>query len=290
MASYKIKIGSFECAAISDGSFKYKPPMFPNPAMLLFANAPKDSLESTLREHHIIPEMWTEWVSPYTCMTIDTGEHRVLVDTGAGDLDINTGNLIQNLKEEGVTPEDVDTVIITHAHPDHTGGNILSDGNPAFPNARFVLWRDEWNFWSSQKPSHESKEDEHLDMLRGLAQKTLLPIRSQLVLIDQEKEIVPGISAISTPGHTPGHMALAVASEDEKLFIVADSVLHPIHLEQLDWYSAVDYDPEQAILSRRRLLNMASKENSLISAFHFPFPGIGNAVANNGSWQWQPLA
>jgi len=289
MACHKIKIGSFKCAALSDGFHKYKPPMFPDPGKLLFANAPKETLESTLREHHIVPEKWTEWVSQYTCMTIDTGEHQVLVDTGAGDLDINTGKLLQNLKEENVAPEDFDTVILTHAHPDHIGGNVLTDRSPAFPNARFVIWRDEWNFWTSQKPSPESKDDEFLNMLRGLAVKNLLPIRSQLVLIDQEKEIVHGISAISAPGHTPGHMALVVASGDEKLFIVADAVLHPIHLERSDWYSAVDFDPGKAVLSRRRLLNMASEENALMAAFHFPFPGIGRVVENNETWLWQPL-
>jgi glyoxylase-like metal-dependent hydrolase (beta-lactamase superfamily II) len=290
MTSYKINIGSFKCAAISDGLFKYKPPMFPDPGKLLFTNAPKESLDLTLREHHIAPEKWTEWVSPYTCMTIDTGEHQVLVDTGAGDLDINTGKLLQNLKEEGVAPKDFDTVILTHAHPDHVGGNVLTDGNPAFPTARFVIWRDEWNFWTSQKSSPESEDNEHLNMLRGLALKNLLPIRSQLVPIDREKEIVPGISTISAPGHTPGHMALVVASGDERLFIVADAVLHPIHLERSDWYSAVDFYPGQAVLSRRRLLNTASEENALMSAFHFPFPGIGRVVENNETWLWQPLA
>lgn len=288
MASFKLTIGSIKCTTISDGFFKYKPPMFPNPAEFLFTNAKKESLESTLNEHHITPEKWIEWTSPYTCMTIDTGTHRVLIDTGAGNLDADTGKLLKNLKEEGVAPEDLDTVVLTHAHPDHVGGNVLPDGSPAFPNARFVMWRDEWDFWTTRSPSPESKDHGHLEMLRGLALKNLLPIRSQVTLIDQEKEIVPGISAISAPGHTPGHMALDVTSGSERLLIVADAVLHPIHLEQWAWYSTVDLDPKQAVLSRRKLLNMASEENTLMFAFHFPFQGIGKVVKKTEAWQWQP--
>ncbi len=111
---YRFKLGDFQCIAVSDGIHTYAPPTFPLPAIFLFTNAPRERLEQTLREHNLYPEQWAEWVSPYICLAVDTGEHRVLVDTGANGLDPNTGKLLQNLKAAGIAPQDIDTVIITH--------------------------------------------------------------------------------------------------------------------------------------------------------------------------------
>ena len=146
---YRFKVGTFECITVSDGTLTYTPPMFPPPATFLFTNAPKELLDQVLREHNLQPEQWVEWISPYICVVIDTGKHRVLMDTGAGGLGPNTGKLLQNLQAGGVTPRDIDTVILTHGHPDHIGGNTDAEGKLAFPNARFVMWKDEWDFWIS---------------------------------------------------------------------------------------------------------------------------------------------
>ena len=124
--------------AVSDGTHIYTPPTFPPPATFLFANAPREHLEQALREHNLKPEQWVEWISPYICVVVNTGEHRVLVDTGADGLGPNTGKLLENLKAEGIAPEDIDTVILTHGHPDHIGGNTDSEGKPVFCNARYV--------------------------------------------------------------------------------------------------------------------------------------------------------
>ena len=285
---YHFKVGAFECMAVSDGTLTYTPPTFPPPTTLLFANAPRERLVETLRRHNIQPEHWTEWISPYICLLVNTDEHRVLIDTGADGLGPNTGKLLQTLQAEGIAPEDIDMVILTHCHPDHIGGNTLDEGKLAFPNARFAMWKDEWDFWTSEQA--EQRLDEHLrEVLVKFARDNLPPIQGQVDLFDRETEIVSGIRAVAAPGHTPGHMALEISSEGEQLLCISDAVLHPIHLEQPEWYAAVDFAPEQVVTTRRRLLGMAAARKALVLAFHFPFPGLGRVVQKGEGWQWQAM-
>jgi glyoxylase-like metal-dependent hydrolase (beta-lactamase superfamily II) len=285
---HRFKVGSFHCIAISDGTMIYAPPMFPPPATFLFANAPRGQLEQALHEYNLTPEQWTEWVSPYICLVVNTGEHRVLVDTGANGLTPNTGKLLPNLKAEGITPEDIDMVILTHGHPDHIGGNTDSEGKPVFRNARYVMWQSEWDFWTSGQA--ETKLDEHVrERQLKFARKNLPPIQGQLKLVDHETEIIPGIQAVAAPGHTPGQMALTIFSRGKQLLCVSDVVLHPIHLTQPEWCAGTDFSPQQVVATRRRLLKRAADEKALVLAFHFPFPGLGHVSQKEDTWQWQPI-
>ena len=285
---YRFKVGIFECLTVSDGTFTYTPPMFPPPANFLFANAPKEPLAQMLLQYNLQPEQWLEWISPYFCLVIDTGKHRVLVDTGAGGLGPNTGKLLPNLQSGGIKPGDIDTVILTHGHPDHIGGNTDAQGRPVFPNARFVIWKAEWYFWISDL--EKLKVDEHAkEVLSMFARKNLPPIQGQLDLVDHEAEIVPGIKAVAAPGHTPGHMALTISSMGDQMLCISDAVLHPIHIEQPEWHAVIEFDPQQVVTTRRRLLNQAVAQKALILAFHFPFPGLGHIVQKGERWQWKAI-
>lgn len=285
---YRFKVGDFECMAVSDGTLTYAPPIFPPPVAFLFANAPKELLDRALSEHSIQPEQWRAWVSPYICVTVNTGRHRVLVDTGADGLDPNTGRLLRNLQAEGIGPGDIDTVILTHGHPDHIGGNTDAKGKPTFRKARYVMWKDEWNFWTSEQA--EDKLDEHVrEVLLAFARNNLPPIQRQLDLIQHEAEIVPGIRAVAAPGHTPGHMALAISSKGEQLLCISDTFLHPIHIEHPEWHAAIDMAPEKLMNTRHLLLKKVATEKALMLAFHFPFPGLGHIVQKEEGWRWQPL-
>jgi len=286
--AYHFNIGAFKCMAVTDGTHTYAPPVFPPPVTFLFANAPSNELKPLLRAHSIEPELWTEWVSPYICLLVDTGQVRVLVDTGANGLVLSTGKLRQNLQSEGIAPEDIDLVILTHAHPDHIGGNTLDDGQLAFPNARYAMWKGEWEFWTSKEA--EEKLDEHVrEVLLGFTRKNLPPIQDRLDLIEHEREILPGIMSIAAPGHTPGHMALLISSEGEQLLHIVDTVLHPIHVEKPEWFAAIDFVPDQVVATRHRLLKRAAEEKSLVLAFHFPFPGLGHIIQKGDGWMWQPI-
>jgi len=283
--SFHFQLGNFRCMVVSDGFSAYS-----NPARIFFVNAPKEGLTRVLRDYNIDITEWKEYVSPYPSLLINTGRHLVLVDTGEGEMEPTTGKLIPNLRAEGIAREDIDTVILTHAHPDHIGGNIDKEGKPAFRNARYIMWKDEWDFWIS-KPNLAALDigESDKEWLIKFARDHLLPIQDQLSLIDHETEIVPGIRAVAAIGHTPGHMAVSIASGKEQLLCISDAVIHQINLEHPDWYSSYDLAPEQVIATRRRLLGRAATERALVHAYHFPFPGLGHVIQKEDGWEWQPM-
>jgi glyoxylase-like metal-dependent hydrolase (beta-lactamase superfamily II) len=277
--TFRFDVGSFACTAILDGTFRYPPGLF-------FANVPKEQYEPRLRQ----PGQDLETIEvPYNCLFIDTGRQRVLVDTGAAGFGPTTGKLHQRLRAAGIEPREIDTVVLSHGHPDHIGGNLNEDGTPAFPNARFVMFQEEWEYWMSNPSLEELPAAPWLkEIILASATKNLPPIRGQLDLLHEETKIVPGISAIAAPGHTPGHMALEIRSEGEQLLFVADAILHPLHIEHPETCAVVDHQPAEMVTTRRALLDRA--KDTIVMASHFPFPGLGRVTQEGAEWRWQPIA
>jgi glyoxylase-like metal-dependent hydrolase (beta-lactamase superfamily II) len=275
---FPFKVGTVECFAVNDGFGTYS-----NPARILFTGAPEELLTQALNEHNIQLENWSEWISPFICLLIRTDKHLVLVDTGYGIVDFmpKAGRLVQNLQSLAITPKDIDTVILTHGHRDHLYG-VTNDatGKVTFPNARHVMWRGEWEFRNSE---------EGIEYDDGDARRKLAAIAGQLELIDSEMELVPGVHAVHAPGHTPGHMALAIVSEGEQLLDLVDVVGHPIHLEHPQWNMRTDYQPEVAERTRRMLLSRAVDQKARILAYHFDFPELGYVQQQQDEWKWRPI-
>jgi len=286
-STYQFKVGDFDCAAVADGTFSYAPPLIPPPAEFLFVNPSREQLVQALAEHGLSLDGWGEYTTPFTCLLVSTVSSRVLIDTGAGRLGPNTGNLLKNLASLGVDPGQIDLVILTHGHLDHVGGNADADGRVLFPKAGWVMPKAEWEFWMEGQAEAIVTEPGD-DVLLGSIQRNLMAIRDRLDLVVGEKEVLPGIRMLPAPGHTPGHSVAAISSGGEELLYLADLLVHPIHFEEPEWFAAVDMLPDQLAKTRRALLARAAKEESLLMMFHFPFPGLGRALSKGGGWQWKP--
>lgn len=256
----------------------------------LLTNLPKQAYQPVLRQRGENPD---EVDLPYTCLLIQTGSKLVLVDTGMGSDpgDAERGKLLDHLRAEGIDPSEIGTVVISHAHPDHVGGILAADGMLVFPSARYAMFQQEWDFWMANPGLEELPLDEDVRQeMVSIARKTLERIEGQVNLLHRETAILRGIVAVPAFGHTPGHMALGIRSSGEELLFVADAILHPLNLEFPQARAVFDHQPETMAATRLRLLQQAAKKRCLLSATHFPFPGLGRVVSEDGVWQWQPVS
>jgi glyoxylase-like metal-dependent hydrolase (beta-lactamase superfamily II) len=219
-------------------------------------------------------------------LLVETGEKRVLIDSGMGQSDPNDpGHLLEHLQAENITLESIDTVVITHYHQDHIGGLLDQAGNPTFPKARLVVPSQEHDYWMSE------------DILAGLdapdaarLRQTFAAYAERLTLMDDTADIDAGIHYVPAVGHSPGHRAVQIESGGARFLHIVDAIHMPIQLNALD---AAPFDwqqPDVAMATRRALLARAESENLLLMAYHFPFPGLGYVRRRDDLLAWEPYA
>lgn len=208
----------------------------------------------------------------------------ILVDSGIGGRPVEmlplktTPALPDVIREAGLSPDEIDVVAFTHLHFDHTGWNTTDvDGRPQplFPNARHIVQQAEWEYWTS---SDELKAGAQYDnVLRPILDASLIDF------VEGEHTLTSEVTSIPTPGHTPGHVSLAVNSGGESAYVLGDAAHHMVQLTETDWCPSADVDPATSTVSRRALFDRIERENALIASGHFRFPGVGRAVRSDGA-------
>lgn len=269
-----LQVGEITCRVIRDGSANYPP-------QAIFAGVGEEQLRQELGSR--LGASGTI-ASRYHCVLLETPSATVLVDTGLGRLAEVTGEpagrLLGSLDDAGYGPEDIDLVLLSHAHPDHIGG-LLSDGRLTFRNARHVMSAVEWSYWTDETNLARLPE-----FMAGPARATLPALdRAACVdLVDHETEVVAGVHLLPAPGHTPGHCVVAVTSGRSVFTLLADAIIDELQFTHLDWVSAFDHSADQTVDTRKRLLHEAAAGDSKLLAYHIGTVGTVEGAVGGYTW------
>lgn len=277
---YRYKVGDLELTAIHDGFYL-------RPLEGLIANAPMEAVKEATAAAYMPADRIT---IPFTTTVINTGSKLVLIDTGNGDTTVGTsGKWMANFRAAGFTPEQVDTVIISHFHGDHINGVRLKDGTAVFPNAEIMVPAAEWAYWMDDAKMAAAPEG----MKGGFAnvRRVFGPVAKNVMQYSPDKEIITGVTTIAAPGHTPGHTAYAVTSGGGRVMLLSDTTNSPlVFARNPDWHGVFDMDGPMAQATRHRMLDIAASERMQVAFYHAPFPATGHIVRAGAGYDFVPLA
>ena len=216
-------------------------------------------------------------------LVINTGDKLAVFETGMSSVKRNDamGRLVANLKASGIDPNDVDAVIPTHAHIDHIGGIMAANGSRNFPNAQIYISQADLEFWTDDKRLGTPAEGSAL-----AARKNLIPNRDRIVFYKDGQEVIPGVQAMLTPGHTVGHTSFVVSSGGKSLFLVGDLTHHVILIEKPQMEVAFDTDPKQGVTTRIKAMDMLAAQRMPVLVYHLPFPGIGHLAKQGDGFRY----
>jgi glyoxylase-like metal-dependent hydrolase (beta-lactamase superfamily II) len=276
---YRFRLGSFELTAVYDGFWN-------RPIDDKFVrNALYADVKRALADAFMPPDTLS---MPITPLLVNTGSKRVLIDTGSGgQLAATAGTLVTMLAAAGVESKAIDAVAISNFHPDHIDGLRTKDDDLVFPNAEILVPRIEWAYWT---------DDANLNAAPAMYRPYFLNVRrvfrdlaKSVRPFEADTEITPGVTAISAPGHTPGHCAFAIASGSQSMMALCDTTNHPwLFARHPDWQPILDMDGPLAVKTRKRLLDRVVADKMPIAGYHFPFPGYGHMIKSGSGYDFVP--
>ncbi|TPN99828.1 MBL fold metallo-hydrolase [Mesorhizobium sp. B1-1-5] len=277
---YKYKVGSLEVTAVYDGIWR-KPH---DPAFIKDVSV--DDTKAALAKAGLTTEFMP---IPLTVVVLKMNGRTIMMDAGSGvgQWQANATHLPANMKAAGIDYKAIDTILISHFHPDHVWGLMEKGTNdPVFPNAELIVNATEYNWWTD--PSRLAKLPEG----RKPAGKRIaenFPKWKNWKLVDDGTEAVPGIRIMAAPGHTPGHSVYHVDAGSEQFLVSADTMYVPALLApHPEWQGAYDQDGPMAIATRHKIVDQVIADNVRICGSHFPFPGTGSFVKDGNAYAFTP--
>lgn len=285
----RFRHGSIECTVVSDGVLQM------GPARVNFPTADPHEVDALLAEFHLP----TENVRLNENILIaNIGGLLLQFDSGVGtDPDFGrgffgpgTGQVIPHMRAAGIDPADIDIVAITHTHPDHVWGLVDPEGTPFYPNAQIAVSREDFDYWTDLSHVADAPNQHMKDHFLG-AHKNLMPYAEtgRITWLSDGMQVAPGVTAVATPGHSPGHLIFRIDSDGETLIVWGDLCHHQVLLLQRpDWAFQFDYERSAATAQRWRVYEMVDSARSSVLAYHFPFPGLGHLKKDGQAYAWLP--
>jgi len=284
-AWHRFRLGEYELTIVSDG---FLPLGKPEPA---FPASPPQEIQALLTREFLQPDAAT---LEQNSLILNTGRQLILFDTGMGDsmgpasqmFGPTTGRLLRNMRAAGIEPSQIDVVALTHAHCDHCWALVDADGNRNFPNAQVAITETDLTFWTDD--ANKRGPDFMVPFIDG-AKKNLAAYRDRMIMVRDGQEVVPGVTAIATPGHTLGHVVYVISSGNSVLVNTGDLAHHHILLLRRPmWEFSFDTDPKLSAQSRSRMLDRLASDRHAVLSYHFPWPGLGHVRKEGEGFAWIP--
>ncbi len=271
---YRFRVGGFLVTTVHDG-------FFARPLDGFVRNAPLADVQAAAAAAFLPTD---RQVIPFTITFVQRGDTLAVFDTGNGvtPAGATAGRMIANMAAAGIDPARVTHVIHSHFHGDHVNGLLNAEGGRAFSNAQVLVPEAEWAWWTNagnETRSPEGQRGNFANVARRFA-----PYQGRVTPFGAAAEVIPGITAIAAPGHTPGHTIFRIADGDAQMIFMADVTNRPeIMMPNPSWQIVFDFDGDAAAATRRRVLDMVATDRIRVTGYHFPFPANGFvARAGNG--------
>jgi len=271
----RYSVGGFEVNTLHDGAVSLE-----EPQKTFAMNVDADTFAAANAENFLPNDSFQ---ISFTPTLVNTGSELVLFDTGNGEgARPARGKLSSALKSAGYAPEQVDVVVLTHMHPDHIGG-LMEGGTPAFPNARYVTGRKEYDFWAAMDPEANG--------VTKLLASNVTPLAEKMTFLEEGGSVTGGITAMAANGHTPGHMIFMIEDGGKQLALTADTANHYVwSLAHPEWEVRFDMDKEAAAATRKSVFGMLAGDKVPFVGYHMPFPAVGYVEANGDGFRYVPAS